>query len=336
MDRFKILVGAALFGFVWCATASAQDTGKVVLGWTPDLQTAPVVVAVEEGFFKKAGLAVSSVNFVSGRDALEALLGGQLDLAFMAEFPPTIAALRKQDFRVVTTLSKYFGNRIISTSTVGFTSMKDLAGKRIGTTLGSNAAFFTELLLEKAGIKATIVNVAPADIVPALVRGDIDAGVMFPDFYPKAEEALGPKYREEISKEYIANFVISASAPMLAQRQGDLKKFLVALIEGETFIRQHPADAQDAVFKAMKGTASRAEIEKSWSDYVYTIGLDKQLLDLMTQEGEWIVKRGLIKGVKADKALFRSYLADAPMKALDPKRVDLPAEGPPTEAQSSK
>jgi hypothetical protein len=44
----------------------------------------------------------------------------------------------------------------------------------------------------------------------------------------------------------------------------------------------------------------------------------------MTQEGEWILKRGLIKDAQATPALFRSYIADAPMKALDPKRVDLP------------
>ena len=87
------------------------------------------MVAVEKGYFKDAGLEVKSVRFVTGREALEALLGGQLDLGFMAEFPPVIGALRNQKFRVVATLSKYAGNRIISKASVGFHDIKDLEGR---------------------------------------------------------------------------------------------------------------------------------------------------------------------------------------------------------------
>jgi ABC-type nitrate/sulfonate/bicarbonate transport system substrate-binding protein len=303
-----------------------QTRGKVVLGWGPCLQTLPVVVASENGYFKEAGLEVNFANFPVGRAALEALLGGQLDLAYMSEYPPVIAALRKQDFRVVVVLSKYYGFRIISKASVGFTSVKDLAGKRIGTSIGTNTEFFTEVLLEKAGIKATLVNVGATEIVSALARGDVDAGVMFPDFYRKAAETLGADYREEISKDYIANFVLAASGSLLANRQGDLKKFLSATVKADEFIRQHPADAREALLRAMKGSGNREDMEKSWSDYVYTVGLDKQLLDLMTQQGEWIVKKGMIKNVSADAALFKSYLADAPMKSIDPRRTDLPAE----------
>jgi NitT/TauT family transport system substrate-binding protein len=317
--RMKMVLGSALLVVLTCAGASAQDTGKVVLGWAPNLQTAPVVVAVEKGYFKDQGLDVKSVDFISGREALEAEIGGQLDLAFMAEFPPTIGALQKQPFHVVTMISSYHGNRVISTSTVGFNTIKDLAGKRVGTTAGSNAGFFTELMLEKAGIKATVVNVAPADIVPALIRGDIDAGVPFPDFYSKAKVALGDKYREEVSQDYVAYFVISASNSFLSKRPGDLKKFLSALVKAEQFIKEHPDEAQDAVFKEMKGLFSRADIAKAWPEYTYQTGLDNKLLDLLTQEGEWIVKKGLIKNVQPDRALFANYLDTAPLAEIDPK-----------------
>ena len=325
MRTFNAAIGGLLLACSAFATAMAQDTGKVVLGWTPDLQTTPIVVATEKGFFKDAGLEVKSVHFVSGRDALEALLGGQLDLAFMAEFPPTIGAMQKQAFRVVTTLSQYHGNRIISTSTVGFHSMKDLAGKRIGTTMGSNAGFFTQLLVKNAGIKATLVNVAPADIVPALVRGDIDAGVPFPDFYPKAKQALGDKYRDEVSKDYIAYFVVSASMPLIQKRPGDLKKFLSALIKADEYLHAHPAGARKMVATEMKGVAGLPEIEASWPEYAYAIGLDKGLLNLMSEEGKWIKAQGLIKVPEVDPAVFRAYLDDAPIKALNAKRDDLPA-----------
>ena len=324
MKTLDAVVGALLLGIASTGNALAQDTGKVVLGWAANLQTAPIVVATEKGFFKDVGLDVKSVHFVSGRDALEALLGGQLDLGFMAEFPPTIGVLRKQQFRVVSTLSNYSGNRIISTANAGFTSVKDLEGKKIGTTMGSNNAYFTELVLKKYGVKATVVNVAPADIVPALVRGDIDAGVPFPDFYQKARSALGSNYREEISKDYVAWFVVSASMDLLNKRPGDLKKFLSALIKADQFIKSNPPEAQEMLAKEMTGLAGLAEIKALWPEAGYAVGLNPELLDLMVDEGKWIVGRGLIKDVQVDPAEFRRFLADAPMKALDPARVNLP------------
>jgi ABC-type nitrate/sulfonate/bicarbonate transport system substrate-binding protein len=324
MKPIRTIGCAAVLALLSTVHVSAQDLGRVVLGWAPNLQTAPIVVATEKGFFKDAGLEVKSVHFVTGREGLEALLGGQLDLAFMAELPPTIGALRRQQFRVVSTLSSYSGNRIISTASAGFTGMKDLEGKKIGTTLGSNNAYFTELMLKKAGVKATVLNVAAADIVPALVRGDIDAGVPFPDFYQKARAALGSNYREEISKDYVAWFVLAASMDLIDKRPGDLNKFLTALIRAEKFIHENPSEAQELLAKEMTGLAELSQIRALWPEAGYTVGLNRDLLALEVNEGRWIIERGLIKDVEADPAVFRAYLADSPMKAVDPTRVDLP------------
>jgi NitT/TauT family transport system substrate-binding protein len=324
MNMLRAVIGALLLGLGSAHGASAQETGKVVLGWAANLQTAPIVVAIEKGYFKDAGLEVKSVRFVTGREALEALLGGQLDLGFMAEFPPVIGALRKQPFRIVTTLSNYSGNRIISTAKSGFHDIKDLEGKKIGTTLGSNNDYFTQLVLQKYGVKATVVNVAAADIVPALVRGDIDAGVPFPDFYQKARTALGSDYRDLVSKDYIAWFVVAASMDLLNKRPGDLNKFLSALVKADEFIKSNPAEAQELLAKEMTGLADLAQIKSLWPEAGYTVGLNGTLLDLMVDEAKWIAERGLIKDVKADPAELRGYIADAPMKALDPARVNLP------------
>jgi NitT/TauT family transport system substrate-binding protein len=73
----------------------------------------------------------------------------------------------------------------------------------------------------------------------------------------------------------------------------------------------------------MKGLADLPEIKTLWTEAGYSVGLDQALLDLMVDEGKWIAARGLIKDVQADPAGFRAYLADAPMRALDRKRVKL-------------
>ena len=323
MRKWKIALGALALSLASSGSAMTADTGKIVLGTAPNMQTAHIVVANEFGLFEKAGLKVEFVKFVSGQRGLEALLGGQLDMAFMAEYPPVVAAMQSQKFAVIANMSKYVANRIISRSDVGFSSVKDLAGKKIGTTRGSNADYFTEVIVRNAGIKAEIVNVSPADIVPALARGDIDAGVMFPDFYPKAKEALGDKYREEISKDYDAYFVVSASAKMLAERPGDVKKFLSALIKADEIINKDPAGAKAAIVKATEGLLSATTVENAWPEFVYKLGFDDKLLDTMAAEAKWVESKGIMKGVTIDRAKLRTFLADGPLASIDPSRVTL-------------
>lgn len=302
--------------------ATAANAEPIVLGTAPNLQTAPIVVALGQGFFADQGLEIETVNFTSGRAALEAVLGGQLDLAFMAEYPVAVAALNDQDFGVVTALSRYKANRIISKASIGFETVDDLEGKRVGTTQGSNAAFFTEILLENANVAAEIVNVAPADIVPALARGDIDAGVMFPDFYPAAADALGDDYREQVSSEYIAHFVVSGSTDMIENRSPDIEKFIAALIEAETFIHDNPAEAQAMLAEASQGALSLEVIEQTWSEAEYDISLNEDLIDLLVSEAEWVVASGMVSAEPSRDVLLR-HIVTEPLAAVAPDRVTI-------------
>ncbi|GAA4326371.1 ABC transporter substrate-binding protein [Pigmentiphaga soli] len=321
MKPFKMYLAA--LAFAAAGNCAAAQPGKIVLGAAPTIQSLEVIVALEEGLFKKAGLDVETVRFVAGQRALEALLGGQLDIAFMAEYPPVVAALRKQQFGIVATVSKYVANRFVSRSDVGFSSIKDLAGKRIGTTRATNVEYSAELALAKAGVKAEIVNVGPTDIVPALARGDIDAGVMFPDYYPRAKQVLGDKYREQVIADYTSYFVLSATKSMIDNRPEDLKKFLSAMVEADEIIKKDPARAKAALAKASEGALKPEAIDKAWPEYVFGLGLDNGLLDTMASEAKWIEAKGIIPGAKADRATMRSFIAEAPLRSLSAERVEL-------------
>ena len=303
------------------ATLSA-NAAVVTIGTAPNLQTLPIVVAQSQGFFAEEGIELESVKFTSGRRALEALIGGQLDVAFMAEYPVSIASLREQPFGTFTTLSRYTANRLVSKASIGFENLEDLEGKKIGTTKGSNTEFFTEALLDGAGVTAEVINVSPADIVPALARGDIDAGIMFPDFYPAAEKALGDDYREFRSDAYIAWFVLSATTDMLENRSADLEAMLRALIKAEEFIKSNPAEAQQALADATEGLLSLDDVKSRFSEAEYEVGLSDGLLDLLETQAQWVVSKGMVEA-KPSRELIKSYLATSPLEAVDDSRVTL-------------
>ena len=107
---FMKFLGAAT-ALTLCANNALA--AEITIGYAPNLQTLPIVVAQSEGFFAEEDITLEAVNFTSGRRALEALIGGQLDVAFMAEYPVSIAALRDQPFGTFTTLSRYTANRMI-------------------------------------------------------------------------------------------------------------------------------------------------------------------------------------------------------------------------------
>ena len=319
MRRLKSMGSGLMLLLPSVTSGFAADTGKLIFGQTlpgGSLQSAPVAIAIEKGLFKEASSDVEIVRFPSGRRGLEALIGGQVDLAFMAEYPPVIGALQNQKFSVITELGKCTGNRIIGRADLGFASVADLAGKRIGTSVGTNAEFLTNLTLEKNGLKAEIVNLGPADIVPALERGDIQVAVPFPDYYGKAKEVLGDRYREVVSKDYDAYLVVSASRKVIEQQPGDVRKFLTALSKATDLIRNDPATAKAAIVAASQGTLSTAVVDQAWDEYLFRLGFENGLLDELVAEARWVEAKGVIKGATIDRAGLRGYLADELITSL--------------------
>ncbi|MDP4033412.1 MAG: ABC transporter substrate-binding protein, partial [Pseudorhodobacter sp.] len=188
----------------------SQDT-KITFGGGAYLDIPQLSVAMDHQLFTKHGLDVNVIPFQSGRDAFEALLGGQLDLAVMAEFPAVVGAMREQKFKVVAELSQYRATRIVHAGDAVIDTVADLNGQRIGVTAGTNVHFWLENELKAPGIEAEIVSVGPPDIVPALARGDIFAGAMFPSFYAGAKSILGERYQEIPISSYNTHFILVAT-----------------------------------------------------------------------------------------------------------------------------
>ena len=171
MTYLKPLALAALIGLPGAALAE-----QLTFAWTPNPQTPQVDIAIKNGYFEEAGLDINFVAFRTGREGFEAMLGGQVDITFMAEFPAAVGALTGQDFGVIADLARFTGSRVIVNTAGGAVETPaDLAGKKIGTTLGTNVNFYLDKILTDAGIEAELVSAAPPDLVPAVARGDVDA-----------------------------------------------------------------------------------------------------------------------------------------------------------------
>ncbi len=303
---------------------AATDLGTVTLSWQPGPDTPQVAQALDKGLFAARGVTVKTTPTATGREAFEQLIGGAVDYALMAELPPVIGAMQHQNFRVIATLSRYNALRVIANSSaVDLSSLKNLNGKKIGTTLGTNVDFQAYETLAAAGVKATMVNVAPPDIVSALGRGDIDAAFMFPQAYPLAKSVLGAKYEEKRTTGYAATFVLVATLDEATKHPDRVKAMLAGLVAGNALVDKDPAASAAVVSKAMGGMTAPAALQGLWADYRFAIVLDPELISLFEREGNWLHDGNYVKGPAPAPGLFASYVDPSFLRAVAPKNVTL-------------
>jgi NitT/TauT family transport system substrate-binding protein len=82
------------------APVLAQDT-EIEIGYMPILPVSQLFVALENGALDEAGLSTDLVEFQNGPAMVQALLAGQLDVAYLGIGPAMVARGRGADIKVV-------------------------------------------------------------------------------------------------------------------------------------------------------------------------------------------------------------------------------------------
>lgn len=310
-------------GFTLLVSTATADTTKVVIGGGPYLDIPQLSVAMDKNLWAEHELEAEVIPFRSGRAAFEALLGGGLDLAFMAEFPAVIGAMREQNFKVIAEMSQYKATRIIHGGDPEIDTVAELAGKPVGLTAGTNVHYMFEIELAAAGVEVEIVSVGPPDIVPALVRGDIFAGAMFPSFYAGAKKALGDKYQEIPIDSYGTHFILVATQKLIDENPDAVTNALKALYAGEQVVKSDPAASHQSVSNVLGGTLKPEDVASASENYAFNMQINQEMLELMVDEGEWINARGSIKGDPPTIDSIRPYIDGSFLASIDESRVSL-------------
>ncbi|SDF01393.1 NitT/TauT family transport system substrate-binding protein [Salipiger thiooxidans] len=319
----KLLTSTALSAALLVPALATAES--LTFAWTPNPQTPQVDIAIEKGYFEDAGLDIEFVSFPTGREGFEAMIGGQVDVTFMAEFPAAVGALTGQDFAVVGDLARFTGSRVIVNTASGeVAGPSDLAGKRIGTTIGTNVNFYLDEILSGAGIEAEVVGAAPPDLVPALARGDLDAIVPFPTFYGAAKTTLGDSYAELRVPGYDVHYILAATPEMTGEKSATLDAFMAALAKADADVQADPEAAMAAVARSMQGAMTPEALAQMWQDVDIGLKLDEGLAELLVREADWILAQGVVRGEAVDTAAMLELFAPEALRKASPEAVSLP------------
>ncbi len=282
-----------------------------------------VIVAKQKGFFEKAGLDVTVINFTSGKQALEATIGGGADIATTAEAPVTAAAMANQPIAFLARM-EYSDLKSLASVDSKINSLNDIKGKRIGYTVGTGGEVYTMALLKRAGLTkndVTLVNLRASDMAAGMSANGIDLMNTWEPHVANAKKALGPKVKQIDTKGvYAETFNIVTTQAYLKANGEAVDRFIKAMLEAEKWMKANREEAITTVATAV--SMKREDLAPLWDDYVFHVSLDTMTLDVLKSHAAWRLESGNAPSGAAMPD-FSKVIYPGPLKAVAPDRVTI-------------
>ena len=249
-------------------TAPATKRFTVMLDWFPNADHAALYAAIAHGYFRAVGLEVQPVIPSETTEPLKQLAAGKVDMAISYE--PELLLARDQGLKLVSigALVQRPLTSIIALPGQHVSSVKDLAGKRVGTAGIPYQAAELHTALRSAGVspsKVQEVNVG-FNLVPAMLSGKVAATLGGFWNYEAIQLQLMHKHPLVIpvNEAGVPNYnelVLVARASEAHNDGVDLRAFLQALTRGERAVRANPAAAAKLVQAANPSLEPKLQLQ---------------------------------------------------------------------------
>jgi len=319
--RLAALAAAAFIGLSTAAVEAAEFKATLAQNMSPI--SGVTIIAKEKGFFEKHGLEITVSGFTSGKQCLNAVLGGAAQIATTAESPTTAAAMSKQPIAFLARM-EYSDLKTLTLKSSGIKTLADLKGKRIAFTAGTGSEVYTGALLKKAGLTKNdvkLTNLRPQDMLPALSAGDIDAYDTWEPHISNGIKALGGKaVALDTAGIYSETFNIVVMQDYLKANPKLIKAFLSAMLDAEAWMK---ANAEDAITIVSKVSGMKRDtLVGLWKEFVYHVTLDKKQVDILTAHSAWRLESGN-HPPGASMPDFSKVIFPDPLRSIAPDRVTL-------------
>ena len=247
------------------------------IGYFPNLNHAQAVIGLQQGGdFQRIlnannsngndGVKIESFVFNAGPSAIEALFGGQIDVAYVGPNPAINGYLASggQGIRIISGVASGGASFVVRNDS-GIESIKDLGGKKFASPqLGNTQDVALRKYLMDNGFKTTenggnvtVVPITPADILTLMLKMEID-GAWVPEPWATrlVKEANGKIFVDERElwppdgKFVTANII--ARTDYLKENPDIIKRLLQAHIDKTIWINENKEQAITTFNGALK------------------------------------------------------------------------------------
>jgi NitT/TauT family transport system substrate-binding protein len=253
---FRALVVLTLLAPLSAGAQTPAPPATLRVGSSLNDSNAQGYYALENGFFKQAGLNVEMVPFTNGAAASAALAAGAIDISIQPPMQIGQAVARGLPFVIVA------GGAINSvaapaawvcvTATSPIKTAKDLEGKTIAlNALKSSSENLLDAWLAKSGAdlsKIRISELPSAQMAPALERGTVDAAELFEPAYTVAMKrgtirVLGIPTAAMSSRNEFMQTVWYTTKTFAEQNRDTVAKFASAIYQSARWANAHPHES---------------------------------------------------------------------------------------------
>ena len=216
--------------------ADALTTIRLPMGYVPNIQFAPMYVAIEKGYFREAGLEVE-LDYKFETDGVALVGAGDIPFAIVSGEQVLLA--RAQGLPVVYVAAWYheYPVSVVARSELGVLIPQDLAGKKIGLPglFGANYVGLRALLFEAEMSESDVtLDSIGFNQVELLAAGQQDVVVGYTANEPIQLRARGIPVTEIRVADYVqlASNGILASEQVIAEEPELVRAFVGAFLKG--------------------------------------------------------------------------------------------------------
>ncbi|HEX8990250.1 MAG TPA: ABC transporter substrate-binding protein [Anaerolineales bacterium] len=309
MQKITVVLLILTLGLTSCGTNPAASSGSLVhiklpVGYIPNIQFAPLYVAIDKGYFKNEGIEIE-FDYSLETDAVSLVGAGNLQFAVVSGEQVLLA--RAQGLPIVYVCAWYqqYPVAIVSKAAQGIVTAADLRGKRIGLPglfganyIGLDAILFSAGLTEK---DVTLDSIGFNQV--ASLAADKDQAVsVYTTNEPVQLEAQGYQLNEIRVADTLplASNGLITNEQTIAKDPGLVRRMTSAFLKGLADTIANPGEAYNISKKYVPNLAQQDEATQK-KILALTIGLWKTSHPGFSDPQAWqnmqntLLKMGLLK-----------------------------------------
>jgi len=251
-----VAAAAAFAGFGALAGLTTAEADTITIAHSTWVGYGPLYIARDKGFFKENGVDVDLVVMEDPKERFPTLMADRIQMIASTVDTALLYMKQPDDYKYIVAIDdSNGGDGVVANKDIA--TIADLKGKQVAVNEGSVSEFYLNVLLDKAGIKESdlnIVNMTAADAGTAFVSKQVDAAVTWEPWLSRGKATEhGHLIVDSSTTPGLITDAIIVKTSWLKDHQKEAAGIVKAWNEGVAYYKAHPDESIEIMAKGVGG-----------------------------------------------------------------------------------